>query len=576
MKKLFTLTLGLAFATFAYSQTERVVLVEEGTNASCGPCASQNPAFHALLEANPDNVVTISYQVWWPGFDPMYEDNEADVDVRVPYYGIQGAPTAVINGMTPDGDTPGFDAAWYAGAPGGYSQEIIDDMAAIPASFEIGITYDYSPEGINVEATATCTQDVSGGDLRLHVVVVEKHIYFDSAPGSNGEDEFYRVMKKMLPSAAGLEMAGSYSVGESMVSAQSWDLSTVYDMDEVAVIAFVQDNDTKEVLQAAIADDGVFAALYVSDAAAINAEDPGTLCSSVVNPMVEIRNHGSETMTSLDINYDVNGTTGTYNWTGSLAFYEAEMVELGDIDFTQEANNSVEVTLENPNGNSDENAANDNLDYPVTIADETTTFVTVTLLLDDYPAETSWEFTDENGDVVEDGGPYAAGQANEEVVAEVQMGDLGCYKFQIMDSYGDGLNGAAWGGDNGNYTVSGSDGVVILSGGGAEQWSEENTRFSATSFVSGIEDVLATASFNLFPNPTAGNLSVELELLSAQKVTIDVYDMVGKIVYSEDFGTMSAGYSLKALDVNQLNTGVYMMNVNVGESSIVSKFVVRH
>lgn len=565
MKKLFTLTLGLAFATFAYSQSDRMVLVEEGTNASCGPCASQNPAFHALLDANPDNVIAISYQVWWPGFDPMYEDNEPDVDARIPYYGIQGAPTAVIDGVTPDGSTPGFDAAWYAGAPGGYSQEVIDDAAAIPASFDIDIMYDYSPAGINIEATATCTQDVSG-DLRLHVVVIEKHIYFDSAPGSNGETEFYRVMKKMLPSADGLEMAGSYMVGESMTSEQSWDLSTIYDMDEVAVIAFVQDDNTKEILQAAMADDGVFAAAVSYDADVLEVTAPH-ICSPAVSPMVEIRNNGGETMTSLDLNYDVNGTTGTYNWTGSLAFWESEMVTLDEINFTMESNNSVEISASSPNGVADENDMNDEgeTDLETSTVDASTN-ITINITTDNYPGETTWELIDGEGNQVASGGPYANTGTDYSENVTTELG--GCYKFVINDAYGDGIC-CDWG--DGSYSVEDGNENVLVSGGSFGF--DETTVFSVTS-VTGIEDVLATESFNLFPNPTVGSLNIEIELLSTQDVTIDVYDMVGKVVFSQDFGTMSAGYTMETLDVSELNTGVYLMNVNVGGNSIMSKFVV--
>jgi len=36
------------------AQSQRMVLIEEATNASCGPCASQNPAFDILLNQNRD------------------------------------------------------------------------------------------------------------------------------------------------------------------------------------------------------------------------------------------------------------------------------------------------------------------------------------------------------------------------------------------------------------------------------------------------------------------------------------------------------------------------------------------
>ncbi len=576
MKRIFTLLAAVGFASLSFGQSQRMVLVEEATNASCGPCASQNPAFHTLLEDNSDKVVSIMYQVWWPGFDPMYEDNTPDVDARIPYYpAIEGAPTAIIDGVAPTAATNGFDPAWYNGAPGGYSQTVIDDAYAVPASFDIDIVYDYNPDGINIEATATCTQDVSG-NLALHVVVIEKHINWDSAPGSNGETSFYHVMKKMLPSPTGMAMASDYTVGETATSTQSWDLSTVYDMNEVAVVAFIQDNDTKEVLQAAMADDGVFEAVYSVDAAPVSNADVGVLCESVVNPMIEIRNNGSETLTSLDINYDINGTTGTVAWTGSLEFYETEMVELGDISFTDDGDNVVMITLANPNGATDENTGNDMIEFLAEVGEESTTLVTVEILTDNYPEETTWEFRDENDAVVASGGNYA-GQANTNVSEEVQLGTLGCYSFEIFDTYGDGLNSAQWGGTDGTYSVTSSDGTVLISGGGADNWSSESTKFTATSVASAIEDVVAENSFNLFPNPSAtGLVNVQLELLTAQKVSIDIYDMVGKKVEAVDFGTMSAGQTIQELNVENLNSGIYLMNINVGDESITTKFVLKN
>lgn len=40
---------------------------------------------------------------------------------------------------------------------------------------------------------------MSGSQLVAHNVVIEKHIHFNTAPGTNGEKDFYNVMKKMLP-----------------------------------------------------------------------------------------------------------------------------------------------------------------------------------------------------------------------------------------------------------------------------------------------------------------------------------------------------------------------------------------
>ena len=54
----------------------------------------------------------------------------------------------MLDGGVPTGSTPGFDPGnlgWYDGAPGGYSQELIDNAAAVPASFDIEVSFDINP-----------------------------------------------------------------------------------------------------------------------------------------------------------------------------------------------------------------------------------------------------------------------------------------------------------------------------------------------------------------------------------------------------------------------------------------------
>ncbi|MBK6698331.1 MAG: hypothetical protein IPG55_00200 [Saprospiraceae bacterium] len=45
------------------------ILFEHFTQASCGPCAAQNPGFHALIDQpiNDGKWLTLKYQVSWPG-----------------------------------------------------------------------------------------------------------------------------------------------------------------------------------------------------------------------------------------------------------------------------------------------------------------------------------------------------------------------------------------------------------------------------------------------------------------------------------------------------------------------------
>lgn len=73
-------------------------LHEEFTQASCGPCASQNPAFNAVLAANTAKATSLKYQTSWPGVDPMNAQNPTDVQTRVNYYSVNGVPDAIMDG----------------------------------------------------------------------------------------------------------------------------------------------------------------------------------------------------------------------------------------------------------------------------------------------------------------------------------------------------------------------------------------------------------------------------------------------------------------------------------------------
>ena len=94
--------------------------------------------------------------------------------------------------------------------------------------------------------------------------------------------------------------------------------------------------------------------------------------------------------------------------------------------------------------------------------------LTLTILTDNYPGETTWTVTS-GGSPVASGGPY--GSANTSYSETICLVD-GCYDFNIFDSYGDGIC-CAYG--NGSYTLVGSAGNTIKTGGAFT--SSETTAF---------------------------------------------------------------------------------------------------
>ncbi|MGB2015141.1 MAG: M43 family zinc metalloprotease, partial [Flavobacteriales bacterium] len=100
--------------------------------------------------------------------------------------------------------------------------------------------------------------------------------------------------------------------------------------------------------------------------------------------------------------------------------------------------------------------------------------VTVTINLDNYPEETSWQITGGSG-VVASGGTYPSAPDGSTVTSTECLSD-GCYTFTVFDSYGDGLC-CSYG--SGSYSVEDASGTTYASG--ASFGSSESTNFCVSS-----------------------------------------------------------------------------------------------
>ncbi|TXB63477.1 M43 family zinc metalloprotease [Phaeodactylibacter luteus] len=95
--------------------------------------------------------------------------------------------------------------------------------------------------------------------------------------------------------------------------------------------------------------------------------------------------------------------------------------------------------------------------------------LTLTIVLDNYPGETTWTVTTTGGSTVASGGSYSG--AGSTVTASINLPE-GDYSFNIFDSYGDGIC-CAYG--NGAYALTDELGNTLASGGAFG--SSESTAF---------------------------------------------------------------------------------------------------
>jgi hypothetical protein len=90
-----------------------------------------------------------------------------------------------------------------------------------------------------VSISLTALQDITAGQLKLYVAIVEKQL--------NGLNY---VMRKMLPNASGIPLTLPI-VNQTTLTfdLDPWEVKNVTSLQELAIVAFVQDEQTKDVLQ---------------------------------------------------------------------------------------------------------------------------------------------------------------------------------------------------------------------------------------------------------------------------------------------------------------------------------------
>jgi hypothetical protein len=230
-----------------FGQSQRMVFVEEFTQASCGPCAQANPSFTKLLTDNASKVNFLKYQTSWPGVDPMNKQNATEVATRVTYTGAGavGVPFAVQDGISVAG-------GGYEGAPGGLTQAKINTEAAIASPFDMKLYHSFNTnnDSIFITCVVTCTQATTMTTPKLEVAMMEKTITFTSAPGSNGEKVFEHVMRKMFPGASGATIPTTWTKGQTQTFTYKGVIPTyIYKKTEIATIAWIQDDKDKSVKQ---------------------------------------------------------------------------------------------------------------------------------------------------------------------------------------------------------------------------------------------------------------------------------------------------------------------------------------
>lgn len=396
----------------------------------------------------------------------------------------------------------------------------------------------------------------------LQLVIVEREIVYNTAPGSNGETAFHFVMKQMLPSANGTSIPGTLAVNDSLMFSYSWNMANVFNVPNIEVVGFLQDNVSKEILQGGYT--GNTSQLSGTDASLTQlAESATPSCqnSSFVQRL-RITNNGSTNLTTATIGYTVNnGAVQTQNWNGFLAPGASVNVTLPTLSFVGGAN-AVKAYLMNVNTSTDLVQSNDTMSTShgkaidqLSLSSNQFTFELAT---DRYGSETTWNISNTAGTNLFSGGPYANLSTNTIQIQPTQNLTIPaneCIRLRVLDSYGDGIcctYGAGY------YRLR-NNGVTIDSGG---DFGSAAIKLFQVNLVAGLESELGNGQLAIYPNPTQSNIRIELPLSSKGRLDIQVFNLMGQQVMQVQPREVSADFFVQDLDMSQLSNGIYLVRLS--------------
>ena len=242
---------GFAFDDIWIGERSRIVLLEHFTNATDNASDIANGIINPVVNNHLLDAVDIQYHTSYPQSDPMNLDNPSDPSARTLYYGIPGVPYTIIDGNITN--------------PYNYTNSILKEdslklRSLVDPDFNITLDIEVTGNTMNISTGISAISSIPAKDITVQIAVIEKEITLA------GNTVVYKsVLKKLLPDAGGTNFSHEWVSGETENISVSWEMNNIYDNEQVKVVVFVQDETTKEILQATTDDFSVQTGIYPMD-----------------------------------------------------------------------------------------------------------------------------------------------------------------------------------------------------------------------------------------------------------------------------------------------------------------------
>ncbi|MBC8214886.1 MAG: Omp28-related outer membrane protein [Candidatus Marinimicrobia bacterium] len=222
--------ISLVILSFSFSeQVEReMVILEIATGTWCSSCPGAALGAEDLVD-NGKDVAVIEYHNG-DSFTNSYANS------RLNYYGVEYLPTSVFDGTNfiEGGGTSSIYSTYLP---------YYNNRKATNSSFTLDVSGSNSGLNYDVTVTAAKVHTYSNNNLKLHLVVTESDISYNW----QGLNHLSFVERTMVPNQNGTSI--SFSGSDVQTVNLSFSVSQSWVQNNMEVVVFIQDANTKEILQ---------------------------------------------------------------------------------------------------------------------------------------------------------------------------------------------------------------------------------------------------------------------------------------------------------------------------------------
>jgi hypothetical protein len=495
--------------------TNRNVIIEEFTGRNCGYCTDGHARVNQILAAHPGRVwaVNVHYGSLSPTSYPNLNCPDAATIANGFWY--EGIPSGVVDRH--DG------AAANRGAWAGLTNTWLNQAAECNIAGRTVVNPQTRRATISVEVYYTGNSSVDQNFLTVAMlqdsILGAQSDYGNYNPSQWIGNQYVHMhtLRDIITSAWGDPISPT-TQGTLITHTLEYDIPEAIngvevDLNNISFVAWVaeryQDYDidyqgqhyhftaTRPILNACQLEQ-----VYGSDEPIYPAvmgvmQSGGTTCSHTKDIEVNVQNLGTETITSMTVEVEMEGQTKTINWEGEMPQYGGEkLITTLDVPF---GTHTVHAAIIEANGVSYTNQGSGSIncaEWAELEIEGEEEELRLDLMQDKYGAQITWEFTASDGTVLASGGPYTTlvGGTTQLHIEHPVIPVDECVTFTIYDS---GRNGICCVSGQGYYILKDSQGNVLFGDENDGQFGESASHLISVRGIQATVEVGATEVSNV-------------------------------------------------------------------------------